>query len=494
MKTPFITSLLLAILVFATTAIVFSQYGFEDTLRRDHAMYVYSGQQMAKGTAPYVSMFDHKGPLTPMISGAGVMIAEFFNFDDILTIRIIFFIFACSAAAGIYLLASSLFESRWAGLIAAFTFIGFWGFGKHAVSGPQAKIPMVFFQVLALLLTANRKWFWAAFCGSLAFLTWQPMAIFPAITVILAFTQSGPGRDRKVNVMKALSGALIPVILVSAYFLYKNAFYELIDGAILFNIFHLERYSTSPYSSIIRPLVYAYRGYTLMIGPIVLGLLMMCFMYIWRAKSYKNNIPDLLSKDPFAVLLLSFPAVVIWSIMDFQGYTDFFVFLPYAATGFSWLLYLLINSRFVTVKHGPGPAKIIFPLICAILIGSAAVNYRMTAETGLKDQRQWAARIKPLLGEGSRFVSIGRPSILALLHMTNPNRYSFIVYGIDNHINANTPGGFYGWLRELEKYDPTVIALGKTGGRYKSEILSWLHTNYQETTVGEWTLFVKQVK
>ncbi|MCK5505030.1 MAG: hypothetical protein KAJ10_07690, partial [Thermodesulfovibrionia bacterium] len=485
-------SVLLAILVFVTTAIVFSQYGFEGALRRDNAIYIYSGQQMANGIPPYVSMFDHKGPLTPMISGVGVMIAAFLNFDDILTVRIIFFMFACLTVVGLYLLGSTLFESRWIGILAAFTFIGFWGFGKHAVSGPQAKTPMVFFEVLALLLTANRKWFWAAFCGSLSFLTWQPMAIYPIVTIILAIAQSKRGHERTINVIRAISGALTPIVMVSIYFLYKNAFYELIDGAILFNIVHLERSSALPYSNIIKPLVFAYRGYTLMFGPIVLGLLTVCVMYVWRLKLYERSISNLLSKDPFAIFLLSFPAPVIWSLLDFQGYTDFFVFLPYAAIGFGWLLYLLLDSRLVSAVFRPGLVNIFFLVICAILVGSAAMNYRMTSKTGLKQQRQWADQLKSQLGKESKFLSIGRPSILALLHMTNPNRYLFIVYGIDNHIHANTPGGFYGWLKGLEKYNPSMIALGKTGGRYKDQLLNWLHTHYRKTTLGEWTLFVKR--
>ena len=45
-------SLLTALLVFLISAFVFSQYGFDGTLKRDHAIYLYSGQQMAQGIPP----------------------------------------------------------------------------------------------------------------------------------------------------------------------------------------------------------------------------------------------------------------------------------------------------------------------------------------------------------------------------------------------------------------------------------------------------------
>ena len=492
--TPFRASLLPAIFVFIITAVVFSQYGFEGPLTRDNSLVMYSGQQMAGGVPPYVSIFDHKGPLAPMMIGAGVMIASFFNLNDILTVRILFFMFASLSAVGLYFLGYTLFASRKAGFLASFIFIGFWGFGKHAASGPQPKTPMVLFEILALLLTANRKWFWAGFCGSLAFLIWQPMAVYPVMTFALAIIQSEKGKERTRNIIRAVSGTLTPIAMVCIYFLYKGALHDLIDGAVLFNIIHLERDMLPPYKDIMKSLRFIYNGYTLMTGPVFLGLLMMCVMYVWRARTYGNNIRELLSKDPFSMILLSFPFPVIWSLMDFQGYTDFYVFLPYVALGFGWLLYLLLKSKPVTAGSGHDLSKILFIIICAVLIGAAAINYRATSDRGLQHQRQWANQVRSMLGEESRFVSIGRPSILALLHMTNPNRYVFITFGIDNYIEANTPGGFYGWLKQLEKYDPSVIALGKTRGRYRNQLISWLHMNYQEKTVGEWTLFVKSKK
>lgn len=487
----YITSFFLPLLVLLTSIIVFIQYGFEGSLARDDALYMYSGQQMANGIPPYVSIFNHTGPLAPMISSIGVRIATYINVDDIFTVRIIFFMFGCLSVVGLYLLGSILFESRRIGLLAALVFIGFWGFGRYAASGPRLKTLVVFFEILSLLFMVHNKWFLAALCGSLTFLAWQPTLIYPMIAIFLAVTQSKKRHERARNAIRAVSGALTPILIVSMYFLYKGALYDLIDGAIFFNIFHLERGTSSVLSHILRPIRAIYYGYTIMMVPIFLGGVMVFILYVWRWRLHRGSISNMISEDRFAAILLSFPALIIWSLLDFQWYPDFYVFLPYVAIGFGWLLGFLLTSLSGIKGIGPNATRICFLLICTVLIGSASMNYRFTSENGIERQRQWAQQVESQWGHESKLVSIGRPEILVLLHRTNPNPYVFIINGIDNHINANTLGGFTGWLEELEMYNPSVIALGPTRGRFTNELMSWLKIHYRKTKVGNWVLFVK---
>lgn len=486
------TSFIIAAFVFLTSAIVFIQYGFEGTLRRDAALYLYSGQQMAQGVPPYVSVFEVKGPLTYLIPGIGASIAMLLKLDDIIAVRVAFLILSCLAIVGLYFLGSTLFESRRVGLLAAFTFIGFWGFGRGAVSGPSAKTPVVLFQLLSLLLTARKRWFWAGLCGSLAALTWQPTAIFPLATILLALTQSRAGLERARNAIRAVSGILIPIVVISLYFLHKGALSDLVDGAILFHLNYLERGPSSLLNHLRGPIRAVYVGFTVMAIPIALGFLVVCMTYMWRMKLHGGSILRLLARDRFAALLLSFPALVIWSLLDFQGYGDFFVLLPYVAIGFGWLLYLALEGLMKTVDIRPALQMTWFLVLCATLIGSAAMNYYVTAENGLDDQRQWAQWVESRFGRDSKIVSIGEPSILVLLHSTNPNPYVYIISGFHNRIEAKTPGGFEGWLEELEREDLSVIALGKVRpSQVRTRLIAWLETRYQETHVGEWTLFVK---
>jgi hypothetical protein len=360
------------------------------------------------------------------------------------------------------------------------------------MTGPSGKISLVLFETLSLLFMVRKGWFLAGACGSLAFLAWQPAAIYALVAAILAFAQSKPGKERTTNLIRAVSGAALPLIAVSLYFLSENAFYKFIDGTILFNIYHLERDPSSILSHLAAPIAAIFRSYTIMAIPIFLSFLAMLLIYVWRLKLRGGNIPRLICEDKFAPFLLSFPAPLIWSVFDFQGCPDLYIFLPYFAIGFAWLLYLAFHQLMEVGQMKPSAQKWSFISLCAILIATAAAHYKITSERGLREQRRWASEVQSRFGSDLKLVSIGVPEILVLLHRTNPNPYVFIINGIENHINANRSDGFDGWLKELENYNPQVIAVGPTSGRFKTRLTDWIETHYNETYIGDWKLFIRQ--
>ena len=124
-----------------------------------------------------------------MLAGLGVMVSGWFNWGDIYTARLLFLVIGCFVVASVYLLGSRLFLSQRVRAFASLTFLGFFGFAQELARGPYAKVPMVLFEVLSLLLTSQRRWFWAGLRGSLSFLVWQSMALFPLVTLFLAAVQ-----------------------------------------------------------------------------------------------------------------------------------------------------------------------------------------------------------------------------------------------------------------------------------------------------------------
>ncbi|MBI2845309.1 MAG: DolP-mannose mannosyltransferase, partial [Chloroflexi bacterium] len=197
------------LLVFALAAFVYSLYGLDGNLGRDPAIFLYAGQRMADGVPPYVSIFDHKAPLAYILPGLGVIISRLWGGDDIYTVRLLFFTMSCLTAVAVFLLGSSIFERHWVGFFAALTFLGFEPFAQGAGSGPKPKTPVVLFVTLNLLFTSQRKWFWAGLFGSLSLLVWQPTAIFPLITLVLAILRPRP--ERKAGITKTLLGIVSPV-------------------------------------------------------------------------------------------------------------------------------------------------------------------------------------------------------------------------------------------------------------------------------------------
>ncbi|MDP9484515.1 MAG: DolP-mannose mannosyltransferase [Actinomycetota bacterium] len=491
------------VLVFALAAIVYSQYGLDYGLSRDNAVTLYSGQRMAEGVPPYVSIFDNRGPLAPMLAGLGVTLANYLNTEDIYTVRVVFFLLGCSTVVSVYLLGSNLLQSRRVGAFAAFTFLGFQSFAQYAASGPEPKVPMVLFQVLSLLLTGRKRWFWAGVCGSLSFLVWQPMAIFPLVTLFLAAVQ--PAGSKLSAVFRTVAGAGLPTLAIGAYFYARGALYELISGGILFHVRYLDpanQEQSSFVSHLTRPAREILEGYPTMLTPIVVGLAMVVCFYFLR-RSVQGSFRGVVARDAFAPILLSFPFPVVWSLLDFQGYDDFYVFLPYVAVGFAVFLDLAVarvEDAYGTALRGRG-GQVLVAGLCLALVAAAGIGSAAEIDTpqqpavqesnGLLIQKRTALKIRERFGEDAKLVSIGSPQLLALLHRTNPNPYAFIIRGIDRQIDSQTRGGFEGWLEELQEYDPDVIAFGKTKGVHKQELVSWLNARYRRVKVGPWDLYVK---
>lgn len=496
-------------LILALTVVVYSWYGFDGGLSRDGAVYLYSGQRMAEGIPPYVSVFDHKGPLAPMLAGAGVMLSELLNADDVTTVRVVFFVAGCLAVAYAYVLGGSIFRSRRASVFTALVFLGLFCFARFAISEPEAKTPMIFFEVLALLFMSRKNWFRACLFGSLAALVWQPMAIFPLVGVLLAALR--PGGSRPSALLRAAAGTGIPVALVAAYFYANGALYDLINGSVLFNLRYLERDQFFVLSRFVEPLEAIFGGNSTVLIPLVVfamaaaaitGLLALARMYL----PGESRLLERTHGDALIPVLLSLPFPVFWSLMDFQGYPDFYVFVPYAALGFGGLLDLLV-SRIETASLPQLLRKALAPAACAALVVMVVIGSLVTVDleagaSSLSDgdrepcdfecQERAAQRLQERFGPNATLVSVGAPEPLVLLGETNPNRYPFIIRGIDREISAQTPDGFDGWLRELRAYDPDVISFGETTGRNEPELHRWLNAYYDRETLGPWTIYVKE--
>jgi hypothetical protein len=127
------------LLVLALAALVYGLYGFDGVLLRDYSIYLYSGQRVAEGVPPYVGIFDHKGPLSPLIAGFGVAMSGLLNLDDVYAVRVVFYATACLAVVAVYLLGKEVFRSREVGLFAALTFLGFYAYAQPAASGPEPR-------------------------------------------------------------------------------------------------------------------------------------------------------------------------------------------------------------------------------------------------------------------------------------------------------------------------------------------------------------------
>src|SRR4051812_12373815 len=162
-----------AVLALAVAVALFTRFSFDDTMRRDEAIYAYGGQQLAAGVPLYRGIFDPKTPVAQALAGAAAALAPGRGFADVHAIRVAFFVAACLSVVAVYWLGLVLWGSPLAALLGATGFASFRSFALDAVGGPDAKTPGILFAVVALALLVRRRWFWARWrarsrrwCGS----------------------------------------------------------------------------------------------------------------------------------------------------------------------------------------------------------------------------------------------------------------------------------------------------------------------------------------
>src|SRR3954469_2363506 len=201
-------------LALVVAALLYTQFSIEGNLSRDEAIYSYGGQQLGDGVPVYQGIFDPKPPLPTFLTALGVAGGRAVGEDELVAMRYEFLLFSLLAVVAVYLLGLRLWRSPIAALAGAVTFMSFRGFAADALAGPDAKTPGVLLSVVALLLLVERRWFWAAFVGSLAFLDWQPLGIYALVAVVAAFML---GDSRWRQAAQAVAGAAIPLLATVLY-------------------------------------------------------------------------------------------------------------------------------------------------------------------------------------------------------------------------------------------------------------------------------------
>lgn len=466
----------------------YTTYGFGGQLDHDDGIFAYSGQRMVEGAAPYVGMFDIKPPGSPMLCGLGAWLGRALAVDSLLAIRATYLVIAVLTVIALYYLALTLTGSAVAASFACFVFIGYEGFIWHAASGPRPKTAMLLFAVLAMLLTARRRWLLAAMSGAAAALVWQPMIVIPIATIALAWLQGEP--DRRGAVLRALVGVALPVAGVVAYFAATGALEEMIGGSFLV-LLHMHRPPQPLSSRLWHPLHAIYEGYSNSMALQAIGLVGIGVVYRERLRGH-GGVRGVLANDRWAIMLALLPLFVVWSLLDFQKYPDFYVFLPYCAVGFG----IVMQPAVAALTAHSGDSAL---LRRAVLVGLAlavmaptivAVKYH--PGTGLAEQQRRARLIEEKIGDGRALV-VGAPELLAISDITNPTPYVVFANGIDEYLDAAHPSGFEGWVGELDRHDPEVVVWQSGEGRHVHLLTDWIAREYTVwRELGTWIVYERR--
>jgi hypothetical protein len=467
-----------------------SRFGINDTLKRDQAIYAYGGQQMAHGVPPYASIFDPKTPLATMIAGLAAVFARAARGNDIYWIRWTFFGFAILTVLAVFLLASRLWSSVLAGVVAAVVFASFNGFAFDSLAGPDAKTPGIAAVVLSMWLLLRRQWFWAAFAGSIGFLVWQPFAIYPVVVAAVGLVDATAGQRRRAFGF-AVIGAAIPIAVVTGYFVITGAVGKFITAALVFPATGVKRQPETLRQHFTRIFQVVHDAYAVSGVLLWIGIVILVALAVAHVIRNRDGVRHALRHPLMIVVMTTLLAMLGYSVFDFQGPPDVFPLLPYGALGLGGAAAVAVKALTPAWSRRTVTAM---ALVGVTVLGAFSWMWftdQPRQGVGLRAQRADGCAVEQMVAHGATLYALGDPTPLVITHLRNPDRFIYLGSGVALWKIRHTKGGLNGWLSQIEAKDNSMITIGDWFSQVQHKLQHRLvHDNYLPEYLGSWHVFL----
>jgi hypothetical protein len=482
-----------AVISLAAAILLFTRFSWRDGLSRDQSIYVYGGQRMAHGVPPYTSIFDPKTPITTLVSGVAASIGRATGTNQLIAIRYTFFIIALLMVMAMFVLALRLWQSVAGAVVAAVVLASFTLVASEALAGPEAKAPGVLAAILTMWLVIEKRWYWAAFAGAVAFLTWQPFVIYPVMVGVIALYDSIRER-RWESLVRVIAGAVSPFVIVLTYFAITSGIGNFWDAAFKFPATGVQRdyFTITGRLHRIKWIVnhyYGFSGRLLWVGDLILiGLVI---LHLVRGR---HDLRAAIRHPLVSIVFVTMLAELGYALYDFQGGPDVYPFLAYPALGFAGLIALVERSvRGITFRRLVSATALV---AAACLFAASMVWFHDIAfkHRALRSERADACAINRIIGDGSQggLWAMGDPIPLVLTDRTNPDRFIYLSESVDRWKVNHTPGGFNGWTRQVQAANPAVIVVQQWKGPYESQMVDWIRSQgYHLSYAGKWHLYLR---
>lgn len=479
-----------AVGVLAVAAVLFTRFSLYAKMIRDSSIYIYGGQQMIHGLPPYASEMDPKGPISSILAGFGVAVAKLFGRSDVLVVRAEFCAIAVLGVLGVYLLVLGLWHSVTAAVLAAVVFASFKNFAFNAMTATDGHMPGIVFLIFAMWLTARRNWYLAGFAAALAFLTWQPLVVYPLVTLVCALAWS-PGRRMR-TAARSLAGMATPFGVLLIYYAAEGYVKNLFLGLFVYPLTGVQRPPTTVghrLHGFVTGIANLYEKAAILFW---VGLALMVLEAVWTVIRARTQWRSALLSPIVLLVLLSFVLDSAYVLYDYIGYPHTWPILPYASVGIgagvAGLLHRLPRLQFRRVA-----TAVLLVAAAALAVTCGVVYSRPLPSDGqLRSQQAGACALKRSLVPGTPLWVIDDPVPLVLLHRRNPDNFPYVGGGLDIWKVDRLRGGFAGWTRQIQSSRASIVIVDAwLQGEYKWPITHWLVTHgYRRGFIGPWQVFV----
>ncbi|HEY3134797.1 MAG TPA: DolP-mannose mannosyltransferase [Blastocatellia bacterium] len=454
----------------------------------DSAGYDYMAQSILRGQVPYRDAIDSKGPGSLYLSALVMLVGRAFGIQDIIAVRLFYVLLAGVFSALVYLVALAYLRSHLAATIAFAIPLVSEQFAEMVVEGTRPKIPMIIFGLLALLLIAKDKPFWAGFFSMLSCLCWQPGLVFTAVSALMFSRYLTSWRD--LRALKALIGAAIPLAVVVSYFRAVGALGDLWTWTVHYNysvyLPEAKVPATVALAQVWRLSRLAMGANIIWVELSIAGLAMYTASRLRaRLKSRKVIAPPELFKDAIVIPPL---AHLIFSMVNWQGEETLIIFFPFIGMFAAYFVLTIVrivgSARFINQNRNAARAMRWSPVLAVLIIGVSIVRhaaaYRLAPGRTLQDQAAAFETVSEILGPTDKVYVHGTVELLVFLNRPNMNPYIFLPYGKDDYIASRLPGGFNAIVDQMEAQAPKVIALSRLRTvSHRDELLQWAAEHYE---------------
>ena len=449
---------------FGLAIFVYSFYGLDLPLRRDNAQYIYTAQRLIAGEMPYQSLFDMKAPLTSFVIAGVMYVGEFFLSDGLKIVRLFFMGLSLATCYVVYQLSTRIFHPGRELWLAPLAILGCHGLLLQSAIGAEPKVLMLLLFSIALILLIDKRWLSLGIVASLCAFTWQPSGVL--FISALGYATFQPGHAKAYALGRLVSGFLAPSVVIFGIFWLSGALEELFDALLILHSY-LSREDVNELFVIMVMLPF---GFPFSFPMIIVGLLAFTIYLVIQLR----RSPQLAWSDNYHLPLLFIILVFSFaSLLNFQSYPDFFIFLPFAALGTVVLFRCLprLSEEAWRGRDITLPLQIIFVswLLITPVLNAAfadiwsnhAAVWRGAIERQRESYRTILLRALPDYNDSSKLVVIGVPEMPALLRFRNLTRHVSLgsIKGYDAYISSKFGGEFKRWLRQLSNYEPELLVV-----------------------------------